>query len=66
VVIEVMRSALGIAISDEGLVTDDFSSDGRRVGWAPLDRASARTLEMQGNDGLALPQWPIQYFEATL
>jgi hypothetical protein len=61
-----MRSALGIAISDEGFVTDDFSRDGRRVGWAPLDRASAGTLEMQGNDGLALPQWPIQYFEAAL
>ena len=62
----VMKSAIGIAISNEDVVTDDHSSDGRRVGWAPLDGASAGTLEMQGNDGLALTQWPIPYFDAAL
>jgi len=41
-----MQSALGIAISDKDIVTDDYSGDGRRVGWTPLDRASAGTLEM--------------------
>ena len=46
VVFEVMQSALGIAISDKDIVTDDYSGDGRRVGWTPLDRASAGTLEM--------------------
>ena len=61
-----VQSAIGTAISDEDVVTDDYSGDRRRVGWTPLDRAPAGTLEMQGNDGLALTQWPIQYFEAAL
>ena len=61
-----MQSAIGIAISDEEVVTDDYSGDGRRIGWAPLDRAFTGTLEVQGNDGLALNQWPIQYFAAAL
>ena len=66
VVFGVMKSAIGMAISDEDVVTDDHSCDGRRVGWAPLDGASTGTLEMQANDGLALTQCPILYFEAAL
>jgi hypothetical protein len=46
VVFEVMQFAIPIAISDQDFVTDDHSGHGRRVGWAPLDGASAGTLEM--------------------
>jgi hypothetical protein len=66
VVFKVMRFPIGIALSQEDVVTGDYSGEGRRAGWAPLDRASAGTLEMQGNDGLAFTQWPVQYFEAAL
>ena len=61
-----MEPSFGFAIGDEGILMDDFARDGRRIGWAPLDGASTGTLEMQGNDGLALTQWPIPYFEAAL
>jgi hypothetical protein len=66
VVFGVLKSAIGIVIRNEDVVTDDDSRDGRRVRWAPLDGASAGTLEMQGNDGLALTQWPVPYFDAAL
>jgi hypothetical protein len=66
VVFGVMKSTIGNAISDEDVVTDDHSGNGRRVRWAPLDGASAGTLEMQGDDGLALTQRPLPYSEAAL
>ncbi len=62
----VMKSVMGIGITDEDVATEDHSGHGRTVGWAPLDGASAGALEMQGNDGLALTQGPIPDLDTAL